>query len=88
MDLGFPSGDPILKYVVFLCAAQLRRVLNCRHRDFFRQRKKHVKQLDELLDHLPALRNSIEIDDADADQFLQWYEEAFLKPASQLRTGR
>ncbi len=86
--LDRPDGDPILKYVVFLCAAQLRRVLNCRHRDFFRQRKKHVKQLDELLDHLPALRNSIEIDDADADQFLQWYEEAFLKPASQLRTGR
>ena len=82
------DGDPILTYVTFLCATQLRRQLSRRHRDFFRERKPHVKHLDELLARLPTLRSSIELDDAHADEFLQWYEDAFLLPASQVRASR
>ena len=83
--LDRPDGDPILTYVTFLCATQLRQELGRRHRDFFSQRTQHVKHLDRLLDHLPALRNSIELDDAQPDRFLQWYEDAFLRPASRMR---
>ncbi len=83
-----PGDDPIPSYVTFLCARQLREELGSRHREFFSQRTRHVKQLDKQLDHLPTLRNSIELDDADADRFMQWYEDAFLKPASRMRVSR
>ena len=83
-----PDGDPILKYVTFLCARQLRQELGRRHRNFFSQRTQHVKHLDKLLDHLPDLRDLIEFDDVDGDRFLQWYEDAFLTPASQMRVRR
>ena len=86
--LDRPDGDPILNYVTFLCATQLRKELSRRHPDFFRQRTQHVKHLDELLDHLPTLRNSIELDDTHADKFLQWYEEKFLEPVSYVRARR
>ena len=86
--LDRPEGDRILTYVTFLCARQLRQELSRRHRKFFRQRKEHVQHLDKLLDHLPTLRNSIELDDSHADRFLQWYETAFLTPASQKRIRR
>lgn len=86
--LDRPESDRILNYVTFLCARQLREDLSRRHREFFRQRKEHVQRLDKLLDHLPTLRDSIELDDNHADRFLQWYETAFLTPASQTRIRR
>ena len=82
------DGDPILNYVTFLCAKQLRQELSSRHPDFFSKRAQHVKHLDKLLDHLETLRNSIQLNDASADQFLQWYEDKFLEPASHVRSGR
>lgn len=86
--LDRPEGDPILNYVTFLCARQLRQELGQRHCEFFSQRKEHVQSLDKLLEHLPTLRNSIELDDAHADRFLQWYETAFLTPTSKTRIRR
>ena len=78
-----PDGDPIIAYVTFLCATQLRRELSRRHREFFRERAQHVGHLDVLLGHLPDLRTAIELDDPEAEDFLQWYEHAFLRSASQ-----
>ena len=86
--LDRPEVDPILNYVTFLCARQLRQELGQRHCEFFSQRKEHVQRLDKLLEHLPTLRNSIELDDAHADRFLQWYETAFLTPTAQTRIRR
>ena len=40
-----PDGDPIIAYVTFLCATQLRRELSRRHREFFRERAQHVGHL-------------------------------------------
>ena len=76
-----PDDDPILSYVTFMCALQLRNALNHRHREFFRQRADHVRHLDALLGHLPTLRSTIELDDPRADDFFQWYEQAFLRSA-------
>ena len=74
------ESDPILAYVTLLCATQLRRKLGGQHEEFFGSRPLHVKRLDGLLSHLPRLRSALELHDpADAD-FLQWYEEAFLRP--------
>ena len=78
-----PDRDPILAYVTFLCATQLRRELSRRHRAFFRERAQHVGHLDALLEHLPDLRTAIELDDPEAEDFWQWYEHAFLRSASQ-----
>ena len=78
-----PDGDPILAYVTFLCATQLRHELSRRHREFFRERAQHVGHLDARLGHLPDLRTAIELDDPEAEDFLQWYEYAFLRSASQ-----
>ena len=78
-----PDGDPILSYVTFLCAKQLRHELSRRHRPFFSQRARHVEHLDELLGRLPDLRSAIDLDDSGAEDFLQWYEDAFLRSASQ-----
>ena len=78
-----PDGDPILAYVTFLCATQLRHELSRRHREFFRERAQHVGHLDARLGHLPDLRTAIELDDPEAEDFLQWYEHAFLRSASQ-----
>ena len=86
--LDRPEGDSILNYVTFLCARQLRHELSGRHREFFRQRREHVQRLDKLIAHLPTLRKSIELDDAHADRFLEWYETAFLTPASQTEVRR
>lgn len=86
--LDRPEGDSILNYVTFLCARQLRQELSSRHREFFRQRRKHVQRLDKLIAHLPTLRKSIELDDAHSDRFLEWYETAFLTPASQTGVRR
>lgn len=75
-----PESDPILAYVTLLCAKQLRHKFGGRHEKFFRSRALHVKRLDKQLSHLPRLRSMLELHDPDADDFLQWYEEAFLRP--------
>lgn len=82
------DSDPILAYVTLLCAKQLRHKFGRRYEEFFRSRPLHVKRLDDQLSHLPCLRSALELHDPEADDFLQWYEEAFLRPVDQARNMR
>lgn len=83
-----PDSDPILAYVTLLCAAQLRHKLGRQYRKFFKNRALPVKHLDERLGHLPRLRSMLELHDPEADEFLKWYEESFLRPVTQARSWR
>ncbi len=78
-----PDSDPILAYVTLLCAKQLRHKFGRRHEKFFGSRALHVKRLDEQLSHLPRLRSMLKLHEPEADDFLQWYEEVFLRPVAQ-----
>ena len=72
------SPDPVVQYVTFLCARQLRDSLRKERRSFFAGRKHQAARLDELLGALPQLRRQLALDGSDGE-FLDWYETTFLK---------
>lgn len=72
--------DAIIRYVTFLCARQTRDVLAADYRDFFLTRRERVKNLDLWLDRLPEVRNRLPLDRlGGGEEFIKWYEKAFLK---------
>ena len=72
-----------MRYVTLLCARQLRDNVVGRYRDFFNTRRQGLAALDGLLAQLPDLKNALPLpDDDDRSDFLDWYESAFLRPAS------
>jgi hypothetical protein len=70
------DGDPIARYVTFLCAQQLRAGLGRRHPAFFRGRRQQAAHLEALLTRLADLRPAAGSVDA---EFLEWFETAFLR---------
>jgi hypothetical protein len=76
--LGQEDGDPITRYVTFLCARQLRDETARRYRDFFRDVRERTHFLDRFLEQVPRLRDGLAFDDESAT-FLAWYESAFLR---------
>ena len=70
------DGDPIARYVTFLCAQQLRTGLGRRHPAFFRGRRQQAAHLEALLTRLADLRPAAGSVDA---EFLEWFETAFLR---------
>jgi hypothetical protein len=74
--------DPVVLYVTFLCAQQLRTRIDTQYPDFFLGREEPLGRLDALLERGRAVRTSIDLGD-DGDDFLSWYEAAFLKAADQ-----
>ena len=74
------DGDPILNYVTFLCAQQLRQTLRRRHPTFFRARRRHARQLERLLGRMPELRDAVPLPPDTGSEFLDWYERAFVHP--------
>lgn len=77
------DSDPIVTYVTFLCARQLRDTLTHRHRDFMRATRARSTALDSLLEHVPAIRARLPLDGPQSDDFLRWYEEMFLAPVGE-----
>ena len=79
------DGDPVLGYVIFLTAKQLRDSLDKRYRQFFRDRKPLVRELDRLIAAGVERRNEIFLsDDAPNRAFLEWFEPVFLKDLGHL----
>ncbi|MCK4305859.1 MAG: hypothetical protein KAY24_16600 [Candidatus Eisenbacteria sp.] len=75
--------DPIIRYVTFLCARQTRDLLAKEHPTFFSERKKQAERLNTLLDRLSEVRARLPIAEiAGGQQFIDWYEDAFLKPVT------
>jgi hypothetical protein len=73
------GGDPVINYVTFLCALQLRRSLRKRHRDFFRGRRAALAGLDAQLARLTEVRKMVPMSGSDGRKYLDWFEEMFLK---------
>ena len=79
------DGDAVLGYVTFLTAKQLRDALYKRDRQFFRDRKPLVRQLDRLIAAGVKRRDEIFLsNDAQAGAFLEWFEPVFLKDLGHL----
>lgn len=73
--------DPIIRYVTFLCARQVRDLLAVDFRPFFRARRKRTAHLDDLLEQFPRVRAALPVEEIGGADFLDWYEGAFLEPA-------
>lgn len=71
------DGDPIARYVTFLCAKQLRDSMERRYPSFFRSRRIQAARLAEILDQVAELRAAVPLGQ-DGDDFLDWYEAMFL----------
>ena len=83
--LAREDGDPVLGYVTFLTAKQVRDSLHERDPDFFRGRKSQVQKLDRLIAEGIARRHRIFPGGGTEDRaFLKWFEPAFLKDLGHL----
>ena len=83
--LARKDGDPVLGYVTFLTAKQLRRSLDKRHRQFLRDRRPLVRELDKLIaDGIERRDELFPHDDEQARAFLEWFEPVFLKDLGRL----
>ena len=79
------DGDPVLDYVTFLTAKQIRDSLHERAPDFFRDHKSQVRKLDRLITEGIERRHRIfPGDEAGARAFLDWFEPVFLKDLGHL----
>ena len=79
------DGDPVLGYVTFLTAKQLRDSLEEHDRQFFQDRKRLVRKLDRLIATGVQRRGKIfPDDDAKSSAFLKWFEPVFLKDLGHL----
>ena len=80
MLLEREDRDPVLDYVTFLTAKQVRNSLRKRDPQFFRDRRSLVRKLDKLIAKGIKRRDQIfPGEDAQAHAFLEWFEPVFLK---------
>lgn len=79
------DGDPVLGYVTFLTAKQVRNSLRKRDPQFFRDRRSLVRRLDRLIAEGIKRRDGIfSGEDSQAREFLKWFEPVFLKDLGHL----
>ncbi len=79
------DGDPILAYVTFLTAKQVRNSLRKRDPQFFRDRRSLVRKLDRLIAEGIKRRDRIfPGEDVQSSAFIEWFEPVFLKDLGHL----
>ena len=79
------DGDPVLGYVTFLTAKQLRESLDGRDPEFFRDRSSLVRKLDDLIAAGIERRGAMFPNaDAQTRAFLDWFEPVFLNDLGHL----
>jgi hypothetical protein len=72
--------DPVISYVTFLSAHQVRNRIAKAEPQFWRQHQKDRKQLEEMLELLPEVRSALPLEgDSERGKFLDWYESMFLE---------
>ena len=77
------NEDPVLRYIIFLCAKQIRDRVRKYDSDFWREHRKDDRKLGALINRLPSLAAELPIEGSDASEFLEWYERMFLRMISQ-----
>lgn len=76
-------SDPVLRYVTFLSARQLRDTLLGQHCDLLAALGiERRRSLDRILERLPEVRSALPLADRDEEAFLDWFERAFLEDLS------
>ena len=83
--LELEDPDPVIAYVTFLCAEQIKNRVRRARPDFWREHRADAKPLDQLLAELPRLREALPLDNR--EEFLEWYEPAFLQEIKQPEEG-
>ena len=78
------ESDPVLAYLVLLCAKQLRHHVTREHKEFYRENRAVAARLDERLGRLEQVRATLALDGDDAEQFLDWYERSFVRTIAPL----
>jgi len=73
------DGDPVQRYVAVLCARQLLDHVCEQWPEFCRSRGDAVERVRAQIERGAALRAELGLDGDDADAFLQWYEDQFLR---------
>tara|TARA_B100000959_G_scaffold287132_1_gene369535 strand:- start:3381 stop:5447 length:2067 start_codon:yes stop_codon:yes gene_type:complete len=77
------DGDPVVSYVIFLCACQLYNTIKKKYPDFIKERRSRLENLQCLLEKLKAVRRKLLDEDMKkGKEFIEWYEEAFLNVAT------
>ena len=71
------DSDPVMPYLTHLCAQQIHDRIRKRHPEFWKDHRKDARTLGKMLREIPRLRERLAIEDR--DEFLEWYEEMFLK---------
>lgn len=86
---GRRDQDPVVRYVTFLCAQQLRDEISSEYPDFWRRRLRDASRLDELLKEILVVRAQLDLSqDPEADEFLAWFESMFLRRVHQPKAIR
>ncbi|MCA9759362.1 MAG: hypothetical protein KDA27_26450, partial [Candidatus Eisenbacteria bacterium] len=73
-----PNRDPVLTYVTFLSACQVRSRIQRTFPEFWNQNRGEARRLESLLEQLPHYREQVGLG-AEEERFLGWYEEMFLR---------
>jgi hypothetical protein len=79
------DGDPVMRYVTFLCAKQEIKRVRHEQPDFWKTHGSEASGLRHLMKSLPSLRAAIPFESDDRDDFLAWYETMFLGEIEQVR---
>ncbi len=76
------AGDDVDRYVMMLCARQVRRESEKRWPEFWADHRDDARELDQLLEQTSAIRARIEAGQTgDMAGFLDWFERWFLSRA-------
>jgi len=74
--------DEVERYVILLCARQVRDKIAADYPDYWRSRKPDAAELEKRLAGMDAARDElVSRHGADFHEFLAWFEPRFLKPA-------
>lgn len=82
------AGDPVIRYLTFLCARQVREEMASQFSEFWRMHRLEVTELDGQLHHTDELRDVLHFaTEMDRKEFFEWYESMFLKRARPVEAG-
>ena len=81
------DGDDVMNYITFLCAKQTNKRITKAHPEFMKAHRKDARVMNDLLKKLPMIRDKLSPQIKDSTQFLDWYEEMFLRLIDQPDTG-
>jgi len=74
-----PSDDPTRDFVTVLCARQLRGQVRRQHPDFWKSARPVRARLDDRLKPFDDLGEKLGLEPQEREDFLAWYEKAFLE---------